>query len=492
VLEILDITIKLFRRYFWVLAAWSASVVGGSYGIALLGMGAGALSARGETFSFETFGISAVLSIMIGTAVAFFLWPMILGAATCCIAAAVRGQQVTFKQCWLFTKPRYGSILGLFLGAAVVAWLIMFAFIMVCVVMVAVGAMALRSVPSQVGTMLGIIALVACYVVALALGLVVAMWVFMVPMVPCLESDTRGTSPMRRAWDLLRGNWRRAISIMFLMGVCMMVVNFILQATTGMFSLFSPGANPMGAMTGATFGIGFVVYMVLSTLLSVVTTPLMFLLIAMFYLDLRVRKEALDIEWSAHVTSRPEEAPLHVAPVAPGFDPVVPFQPTADWSAHSGRTTAPLPVEDTARDFVPQNQTPPVQPADNDNMTPGADAPVFTVPLPPALVTTPVAAAPGEIPQQPVAGAPAPEATPVQTEPAWAPASTLSDVDTANFAQSGTAVSFGTDEPAPAAAAAATVTCAQCAADAPAGQAFCMKCGARLKSHTSSSDGPLL
>jgi hypothetical protein len=486
VLEILDITIKLFRRYFWVLAAWSAAVVGGSYGIAVLGVGAGALSARGESFSFETFGITAVFSILIGAAVAFFLWPMILGAATCCIAAAVRGQQVTFKQCWLFTKPRYGSILGLFLGAAIVAWLAMFAYIMICVVMVGVGAMALRSAPSQVGVVLGITAMVTAYVVGFVLGLVTLMWMFMVPMVPCLEGDTRNTGPMRRAWDLLVGNWRRAISLMFLVGVCMMAVNVILQATTGMFSLFSAGANPSGAMPGATAGIGFVVYMVLSTLVSVVTTPFMFLLIAMFYLDLRVRKEALDIEWSAHVTSRTDEAPLYVAPVAPAFDPVVPFQPTADWSAFSSaNATAPLPVESTVPDFVAQNQAPPVQPTDN--MTLSANAPVMTVPLPPE----PVADAAGETaqPGNMTAITSAPEVLHTPAEAAPAPASTRNDVNAATLPPN---VALAGEKELEQPPATATATCAQCGAEAPAGQAFCMKCGARLARRSSPSDGPLL
>jgi hypothetical protein len=38
VLELIDITIKIFRRYFWVLAGWSLAVVGGSSGVAAVGM----------------------------------------------------------------------------------------------------------------------------------------------------------------------------------------------------------------------------------------------------------------------------------------------------------------------------------------------------------------------------------------------------------------------------------------------------------------------
>jgi hypothetical protein len=135
------------------------------------------------------------------------------------------------------------------------------------------------------------------------LGLVMATWMFMVPMVPCLEGRCQAVVRLRRAWDLLRGQWRRALGLMFLLGVSLTALSFIMQAVAGVFGLFSGGRPSWQTFTNISEGVSLVVYMALNTITSVLTTPFMFLLIAMFYLDLRVRKEALDLEWSAHVTS---------------------------------------------------------------------------------------------------------------------------------------------------------------------------------------------
>jgi hypothetical protein len=82
------------------------------------------------------------------------LWPLILGAAACCIAAAVRGQSVTFKQCWQFTKPRYGQILGLFLASLTITWIALMGYMVLCGLIIGLGALALQSVPSQVSGVL--------------------------------------------------------------------------------------------------------------------------------------------------------------------------------------------------------------------------------------------------------------------------------------------------------------------------------------------------
>jgi hypothetical protein len=306
VLELIDITIKIFRRYFWVLAGWSLVVVGSSSGVAGIGMLLGAVSAGGETFSWGDFAGTAVLSVMFAALLAFFLWPLILGAAACCIAAAVRGQSVTFKQCWQFTKPRYGQILGLFVASAMITWMAMIGYMLLCALIFGVGAFALQSVPGQVTAVLAIVAIVCFYVIAVVLSLVVVTWMFMVPMVPCLEGQVPSSGPLRRAWDLLRGQWRRALGLMFLLGVCLTALSFIMQAAAGLFTMFSGGPVSWGSLMSVSEGLSLVIYMALNTVTSVVTTPFMFLLIAMFYLDLRIRKEALDLEWSAHVAT-PQE-----------------------------------------------------------------------------------------------------------------------------------------------------------------------------------------
>src|SRR5688572_8219363 len=91
VLETLDVAIKAFKQYFWVMVAWAAIVN----------------------------GINTIPGVSYFSY--FFTPPLIIGAASCCVAAAVRGQRVSFVQCWHFTQPRYWSIVGMHVCALLVA-----------------------------------------------------------------------------------------------------------------------------------------------------------------------------------------------------------------------------------------------------------------------------------------------------------------------------------------------------------------------------------
>ena len=99
-LEIFDTSLKLYRRYFWVLLGWSALVSG----VALV-----------PILSYFAF---------------IFALPVLYGAVSCCVAAAVRGQRVKFSQCWAFTKPRYWSLVG----TTLLSYLVLFGIYIVLVI----------------------------------------------------------------------------------------------------------------------------------------------------------------------------------------------------------------------------------------------------------------------------------------------------------------------------------------------------------------------
>lgn len=479
VLELIDITIKIFRRYFWVLAGWSLAVVGGSSGVAAIGMLLGAIGAGGESFSWVDFAGTAFVSLIFGALIALFLWPLILGAAACCIAAAVRGQSVTFKQCWQFTKPRYGQILGLFLASLTITWIALMGYMVLCGLIIGLGALALQSVPSQVSGVLAVIAFVSFYVIGIVLGLVIATWMFMVPMVPCLEGQMPSSGPLRRAWDLLRGQWRRALGLMFLLGVCLMALSFIMQAVAGVFGLFSGGAASWQTFTNFSEGVSLVVYMALNTLTSVVTTPFMFLLIAMFYLDLRIRKEALDLEWSAHVTSPGENtssaAQVNTAPQLESFG-----QPSA--GATPGIRTPNFEARSDASFSMPQQAAPSAV------TRPLSDNAWSTTPneVPPDVASTQIL--------QPDA---APAKVPANVEPvvAWSahqPAEpVITNIAAPSEALPSQAVPSQAVPSQDTTATNATATCPQCNAAVRKDQTFCMQCGARLTTSSSTFGSPL-
>lgn len=270
-LEIFDTALKLYRRYLWVLLGWSALV------------------------SVLTFVPLLSLSTL-------FTMPFLYGAVSCCVAAAVRGQKVTFGQCWSFSKPRYGAMLGILL----LSWLILFALIIAFYIAAALlfvaGAVVLSNAPVPVVTVASVIGVLALLVFFSALGVFVFGWVTMVPIVACLEDDKRGTAAMGRALTLLKGHWRRVFGMSLIIGLAATAVLAIVMGLGGvvsalrfneLFSNFSEDAF-FGLM--ATFG-------ALMGFFMLIWNPAQMLIIAVLYLDLRVRHEALDLEWTAYATA---------------------------------------------------------------------------------------------------------------------------------------------------------------------------------------------
>jgi hypothetical protein len=299
-LEIFDTALKLFRRYAWVLLGWSA--------------------------------LSSVLALVpIFSFLAFLTMPLLEGAASCCVAAAVRGQKVTFGQCWSFTKPRYGAMLGVIVLTWIIFTCVFVAFYIAGALLVVVFALVLSNVPQPVQIVGGVIGFVLAFVGFSCLGVVAFGWAKMVPIIACLEDDKRGTAAMGRALDLLKGNWRRVFSMSLIIGLAGIAVLgivggiFMLLGSAQWSELFS--GNPSDSAVWAlifTFG-GF------AAVFAFLWNPAHSLIIAVLYLDLRVRREALDLEWTAYA-SAPAVPVVPTSPLdAPGYGgaPQFPAEPTS-------------------------------------------------------------------------------------------------------------------------------------------------------------------
>ncbi|MBW3634876.1 MAG: hypothetical protein KY445_00245 [Armatimonadetes bacterium] len=284
-LEIFDTALKLYRRYFWVLLGWSALV-----------------------------SVMALVPIL--NWLSLFTLPLLYGAASCCVAAAVRGQGVRFRQCWQFTKPRYGALLGviflswLVLGAFAIALSIAFSFVIFG------GVLSLANAPQPVQIVVGVIGYVLFLVLFGALGVVAFGWSSMVPIVACLEDDKRGAAALGRSFELLKGNWRRVFGMSLLLGLAVLTVmgiiggGYSLLAWDGLREIFNGAIPSENAIFGLAMTVGGFM-----TVFFTLWNPAQSLVIAVLYLDLRVRREALDLEWTAYASAPP--APLETPPFAP-------------------------------------------------------------------------------------------------------------------------------------------------------------------------------
>ncbi len=271
-LEILDTALKLYRRYFWVLLGWSALV--------------------------SAFSLVPVVNYF-----AVFAMPFLFGAVSCCVAAAVRGQSVKFSQCWAFTKPRYGALLGTLLLSYLLFLGIIFALSIAAGLVFLLGAWALSSAPQPLQIVGGIVGFLLGTVAFSIAGVVAFGWTSMVPIVVCLEDDKRSSAAIGRAFDLLKGQWRRVFGLCLILGLAVIAVFTLLGVVYALFGLgalgsiftSSPSENAIFGLL-ATFG-AFI------GLFFLVWNPAQTLVIAVLYLDLRVRREALDLEWTAYASA---------------------------------------------------------------------------------------------------------------------------------------------------------------------------------------------
>lgn len=410
-LEILDVAIRVYKQYFWVLIGWSAIV-------------------------------SAASQVPY---IAIFLWPLLIGSAVCCITAAVRGQAVKFNQCGQFTQPRYGAILGTAFFGVLVFFILAIAGTFATIFMGAIMISALERLPGIIQFLLGLI-LFLVLMLALSCALV---WLNVAMVVVCMEPGKAGSRAMGRAFELLKGYWLRVSTILTLLSIAMLLLLGILWAAG--LAIFGAGSLP-SLMKGEDFeGLWTMAIIggVISAAIGTLWNPIFYLTLTLFYLDLRVRKEALDIEWGAHVST---QAAVQ-NPVPP--TPSAVWAPESDPSLQSGQPSfraalasvnspppntpppapAPMPMTPEQQAWFGVQSAPPADPPTVQTF--GVPAPTFGAPPAPAVASKPVATTPIPSTAAPVAP--------------------------------------------PAPLAAAPVICSQCGQSSPAGQTFCMNCGSRIQ-----------
>jgi membrane-anchored glycerophosphoryl diester phosphodiesterase (GDPDase) len=148
-----------------------------------------------------------------------------------------------------------------------------------------------RSVGGGLATAAGVLA---------AVVLAVLLYVRLAFAAPALLLERLGViAALRRSWRLVAGSWWRAFGILLLGAVIAGAINGLVQLP------FSLVGNLVGALAGrdgqslgdVTSGmqIALVITNVGSVLASTVTAPFTAALTALLYIDLRIRREGLDV-----------------------------------------------------------------------------------------------------------------------------------------------------------------------------------------------------
>lgn len=302
--DVLDGTFQIYRRQFISFITVMAVVVVPSTLLSLLAALAGVLSETALARDIPTAaGITAVLLIFLLAIVASLAAIVAGGAATLVASGAILGQPIGVWDAYREALQRLGSLLlsGLLVGLAIGLLII---------------------------TCLGIP--IAVYV-AIGWGLIF----------PAIMLEGRGaTDAMRRSWRLVDGHRWRLLICSILIGL---IVAILVSIPSGLFAFASGivmaiSGGGVAAAIGVQIGNAFF-QAVGQTLFGAIT----YILMTLLYYDLRVRKEAFDLEQRAG-PAEPQagdwQQPYPTAPYQPSAPP---SSPEGQWSPTTPPPGGPWP-----------------------------------------------------------------------------------------------------------------------------------------------------
>jgi hypothetical protein len=241
--------------------------------------------------------LAAILTLSVAQVVpalvAGFLQVLASGLFIVLVAAAVLGRRLDAGQTWALLRPRLGALVGLTILLTALGLLAVAALVGIIVLLaVTLGAWAVLP-----GVLIGLGGLVG----------VVHAYVKLAVAAPALVIEGLGPiDSLRRSWGLVRGSWWRVLGILLLSAV-------ITNLLTGIVSV--PISTVAGVITGFSESLlPTVLAAGLATLLAgILTLPFSAAVTGLLYTDLRMRREALDIQ-------------LVSAGVDPHGDPLAPYR----------------------------------------------------------------------------------------------------------------------------------------------------------------------
>jgi hypothetical protein len=219
---------------------------------------------------------ASIALTVVSVFVAYVIWPFALNAVAVGVARLYRNKPVEFRACYEVVLRRWLSILGM-LGVellALIAWYLTSIVIVVAVVLVLAPLAAVSAAFVIVATILVLIAmllLLAPLLVALA---------FSMYSIVIEDRGVRASVALGFARIFTRGEFWRTLLFALAAGAIVLGASMVV------------GALAMVAVVAHLV----VVEVILESLARVAITPFGVVLLAVYYFDVRIRREALDLE----------------------------------------------------------------------------------------------------------------------------------------------------------------------------------------------------
>jgi hypothetical protein len=338
--ELLDVTFHLYRRHFMPLMGITLVIMGPLLAISLLSNATSlaqyaallnpmtgfedSVDASGATLLSSGVSLCASgLLLLLGIAT-----PWMDGALTFSVIERILGRAPTWRESYNATRPRWGALwVAGFLRTVVLALalipLVLGFYGALIAGVIGLGALSASGSNTDGGLLsVGLVAI--CLPIGLVgLGLAVfitAAWSMITPVIVGEGAD--GTAALSRSNALVKGARWRMIGRLLLFEVMRLLV---ITLPTWILQIFIFGGAAISAEAGEMsplFLIAFIGATIFGLVANVLTVPLYAIYITANYLDLRIRKEHLDLQLKA-AQFAPAVADL------PAAQSVIPTEPTA-------------------------------------------------------------------------------------------------------------------------------------------------------------------
>ncbi|MER6104266.1 hypothetical protein ABT115_18545 [Streptomyces sp. NPDC001832] len=222
--------------------------------------------------------VSSVPTLLI-TMIATLITTSVL---TVVISRSVLGRPVTLSDAWAEARPRLAQLLGLTLLLTLISAAIM-----------TVGVLPGMLVGSAAGAALVAIGLLAALVV------VIWLMVCFCLALPALMLERQSiTASMRRSAKLVRGAWWRTFGVLALTWLLTLIVSMIIAIPFSVIAMAVDGGIGSFLTDGSMdFGWPFLIVSGIGQVITAtITYPLSAGVMALLYIDQRIRREALDLE----------------------------------------------------------------------------------------------------------------------------------------------------------------------------------------------------
>ncbi|GAA4288956.1 glycerophosphoryl diester phosphodiesterase membrane domain-containing protein [Georgenia daeguensis] len=288
--EILDGGFRAIRANPRVMFGLSLLVMGATAVIEAVVLGllvGGALPLLDPTASPESlaaFGAGSVLGGLATVAGVYIASIVLTAILIISVSQSVIGRVATAGEVWANAKGQVWRLVGLTLLLGV-GWVVVVVGLAVVAALLGSGAVAAFGESAPV--------LVALVIFVLVVAALVGMSFFAVRLTlsaPALMLERTGViQSLRRSWSLTRGHFWRIFGSLALALIIISVISYALMipVTVGMAFI----GDEMTALV-----VTLVVSTVLQVLLSALTTPFLAAVLALVYIDVRMRKEGLDVE----------------------------------------------------------------------------------------------------------------------------------------------------------------------------------------------------